>query len=297
MTTETTDLQRTSAWHEARKGRVTASIAGAILGLAPYMTRADAMRVMVREALGAEREFVGNVATEYGTYHESGALTEYRMDTMHEVTPAPFVAYEDWLGASPDGYVENYGLLEIKCPYGLRKAPAGTPVPFKPIAEQPHYYAQVQVQLLATDRMWCHFYQWAPGGSKLELVKVDHDWRNENLPKLRQFYAEYLDELKNNPGEYLAPERAIIDTPEAARMIGEWDAVNEQLELLAERKKDLLADMVRVAGEKNSTFAGRKLTYTERAGAVAYAKVVKDHCRDVDLEPYRGKASQFWQVR
>ena len=41
--------QNTPEWHAARKGRVTASMVGAILGVAPYMTRADAMRRMVRD--------------------------------------------------------------------------------------------------------------------------------------------------------------------------------------------------------------------------------------------------------
>ena len=38
--------QRTPEWNEKRKSRVTGSIVGAILGLSPYMTRADAMRAM-----------------------------------------------------------------------------------------------------------------------------------------------------------------------------------------------------------------------------------------------------------
>ena len=66
-----TEEQRSPAWFEKRKGRVTGSIVGAILGLSPYMTRADAMRSMVRAAIGAPSEFTGNVATEYGTMHES----------------------------------------------------------------------------------------------------------------------------------------------------------------------------------------------------------------------------------
>jgi len=287
--------QRTPEWHEQRKGRVTASLVGAILGVAPYMTRGDAMRVMVREAIGAEREFQGNVATEYGTYNESGALFDYTLETLHTVTKAPFVPYEDWLGCSPDGFVGDRGLVEVKCPYGLRKEPA--PVPFKSIDEQPHYYAQMQVQMLVTGRDWCHFWQWSPSGTKLEVVKADQNWLDDNLPRLRQFHAEYLDEVANNADDHLAPKRQEIDTPEAARMVGEWDDINEQLERLAERKKDLLADMVKLAGEKNSTIAGRRLTFTERAGSVAYAKVVKEHLPQLDLEPYRGKPSKFWQVR
>ena len=44
--------QRTSEWFAQRKGKITGSIAGAILGLNPYMTPNAAMRRMVRDALG-----------------------------------------------------------------------------------------------------------------------------------------------------------------------------------------------------------------------------------------------------
>jgi putative phage-type endonuclease len=274
--------QRTPEWHEARKKRVTGSIVGAILGCAPYMTRADTMRLMVREAVGAEREFTGNVATEYGTANEANAIFQFEMETEFTVDPAPFVTCEDWLGASPDGYVSDGGLLEVKCPYGLRndRIPA-----FKSVDEQPHYYAQMQVQMYVTGKPHCWFYQWNAHDTQLRKVKFDHEWIDKNLPVLRQFYAEFLHELEHNPQEHLAPKRVEIDTPEAHRMIAEWDELAEQAEQLAERKKDLLADLV------------RKLTLTERDGAISYAKAIKALCPDADLEPYRGKPSSFWAVR
>jgi predicted phage-related endonuclease len=66
--------QRSAEWHAARVGKITASRVGAILGNSPYKTRDDVMREMVREALGAELEFTGNVATEYGTANEINAM-------------------------------------------------------------------------------------------------------------------------------------------------------------------------------------------------------------------------------
>lgn len=286
--------QRSPEWHEQRRSRVTGSAVGAILGLSTYMTRADVMRRMVRDAIGAESEFTGNVATEYGTHHESGALVEFQMETGLTVVPAPFVPLSDWLGASPDGYASDGGLVEIKCPYGLRNEPEPD---FKQLADQPHYHAQMQVQMYCTGKMHCWFFQWSTHKTALEKVAYDPAWINENLPALRQFHAEFLDELRNNAPEYLAPKRVEIDTPEAAKMVAEWDQLNEQLELLAERKKDLLDSMVALAHEKNALIAGRKLTMTERQGSVAYARVVKEHLPELDLAKYRGKPSRFWQVR
>ncbi len=286
--------QRSPAWFKARRNRVTASLVGAILGLSPYMTRWDAMRAMVRESIGAEREFQGNVATEWGTHNEAGALIDFQMETGFAVTPAPFVPFEDWLGASPDGFTDDDGLIEVKCPYSLRTDPEPS---FKSLADQPHYAAQIQVQLFVTGKTHCHFWQWAPNGNALEFVEYDATWINENLPKLRQFHAEFLEELEN-PDEHLAPKRIEIDTPEAARMIREWDEINEALDNLADRKKDLLSDMVKLAGERNALLAGRRrLTLTRRAGAISYAKAIKALLPGVDLEKWRGKPSGFWSVR
>lgn len=58
--------QKSAAWHESRKMRITGSRVGAILGLSPWQKPDAVLREMVREHHGAEREFSGNIATEHG---------------------------------------------------------------------------------------------------------------------------------------------------------------------------------------------------------------------------------------
>jgi hypothetical protein len=248
---------------------------------------------MVREYHGAPTEFEGNIATEYGTRNEAGALTEYIMETGNAVEQVGFINLEHWAGCSPDGLIGEDGGLEIKCPFGLRKDVAPS---FKPLKEQPHYYDQVQFSLWVTGRQWWHFYQWSPNGTMLEVVRVNELWQAFSLPTLRQFHAEYVDERKM-PDIHLEPKRPIIDTPEAHRIMAEYDQICDALDRAEERKKELLADMVKIAGEKNVVFAGRKLTKTEKAGAIAYGKAVKALMPDADLEPYRGKPSSYWGVK
>ena len=285
--------QRSEEWYAARKGRVTASMAGAIMGVAPYQTRAQALRRMVRDACGAEPEFTGNIATDYGTYNEAGALIDYRLETGDDVRAVGFIAFEDWAGCSPDGLIGNDGGLEIKCPFGKRKDV--DPV-FKTLADQPHYYAQVQFSLYVTGRDWWNFYQWAPAKSaQIEVILPDHKWRDENLPKLRQFYAEFLDAM-NDPAEYLAPARVEIDGMEASKMLAEYDEMAEAEDRAKDRKREIMEELTRMAGGRDALVCGRKLTQVKREGAVSYAKAIANYAPDADLEPFRGKGSSSWRL-
>jgi putative phage-type endonuclease len=280
--------QRSKAWFEARRGKITGSSVGAILGLSPFMKPDDVMRNMVREYHGAESEFKGNAATEWGVFNERGAAREYEMETGNKVQECGFITRGDWLGASPDGLIEDYGLVEFKCPYSMRKGESR----FKTAREQMHYYAQMQFQLYVTGRDYCDFYQWAPHGTRLEVVHVDSSFINENLPKLKAFYDAFLQE-RDNPARHLAPKRLELSAPQ---IIAEYDDTVEAIRLYEERKKELVDRLVELSDGRDAVFGDRKLTYVKKAGSVSYAKVVKDHLPGVDLEPYRGSPSEYWSL-
>lgn len=276
--------QRSESWFKARKGRVTGSVVGAILGLAPYMKRADVMRSMVREYHGQPREFQGNAATEWGTAMEDTAKADFEIETGLNVDEASFVQWdEDWLGASPDGYVGENELLEIKCPYGLRNQ---SPVMFKTIMEQPHYYAQIQIQLLVTERVGCHFFQWSPHGNSNEYVPFDPEWINENLPKLREFYAEYLNEREHNAWKH-------IDGGEFAKR---YQLAKAALEVAKAEMEEAKEALITAVGPEGGQIGDLKVTKVAKKGAVSYQKAIKDLCPDADLEEYRGKDSEYWRI-
>ena len=193
--------QRSEEWFNIRKGRVTGSAVGAILGIAPFAKQSDILRRMVRDWHKYPSEFTGNIATRWGVQNEPGALIEYEMVTGNTVEPCAFYQYEHWLGASPDGLVGDRGLVEIKCPFGIRNK---NPPIFKTAAMQTHYYAQMQVQLFCTEREWCDFYQWTPNGDSVERVNLDENLLATVLPVLRSFYEKYLIERElPNAEKYL----------------------------------------------------------------------------------------------
>ena len=284
--------QRTEQWFEQRKGRVTGSIVGAILGLSPFMKREDVMRNMVREYHGYEREFKGNQATEYGTFHEDMAMIDYQLKTGVAIEKTGFHKFSYWLGASPDGFVGFDKLIEIKCPYGQRDK---IPPVFKTLEQQPHYYAQVQVQLFVTGMSACDFYQWTPNGDYLETYAYDRKWIEKNLPILKEFYDEYLIEIEN-PEKYLQNKRSQIEKKTISDCVDYYFELKAQIKSLEDISKQVLDQIVFDCNEKDSEINGHKLTKVVKKGAVSYAKAVKELLPDADLTAYTSEQTEYWRL-
>lgn len=290
--------QRSKEWFKARKGRVTGSIVGAILGLNPWMSRDDAMRSMVRSFHGAESEFKGNIATEYGQENEPKATIDYEMISGNDVEEVGFFVHpdHDWLGASPDGFIngdsenDGTGILEIKCPFGKRHDVDNT---FLPLAEQPHYYAQVQIEMYCTGLTWTHFYQWSAYNDRLEYIELDQDWLDTNIPILKEFYDEFVKECKS-PERHLAP---LIKSVKAGKAVEAYKAAKAHVELAQKQLDEAKADLIGIADGKKSNISGVLVYPVERKGSIEYAKLVKDMLTGVDVEPYRGKGSSYWTVK
>lgn len=282
--------QRSPEWFQARKGRVTGSKVGAILGISPWQSAEDVLRAMVREHHGAEREFTGNAATQWGTANEPGAAIDYELETGRQVKAAFFETRGDIFGASPDGYIGDDGLIEIKCPYAMRDIDSADA--FKSLEEQPYYYAQIQFQLYCTRRLWCDFYQWSPKAQSLERVDYDCSWIDENIPKLKAFHDRYLSELENP--KHLKPKRRFLEGNE---LLAEYLQAKKEKEDADQRMKQALLALVELAGGENAIIGKHKLTKVTRAGSVSYSKVVKEHLPEIDLEQYRGKPSVHWTLK
>ena len=296
MTTQQ-PLQRTPEWFKQRKGRITGSVVGAALGVNPYMTPDALIRRLVRLWHGAESEFNGNIATEYGSLNEPIAQLDYTNKTGNLVHECGFFVHpeHDWLGASPDGIFENnmgeQCILEIKCPFGLRNELLPQ---FKPLAEQPHYYAQVQIEMACTGVNQLYFYQWNQYADSLEIVTFNKAWFENALVKLFAFYEFYLHELKNPI--HLDDLVQTIDTDESLKLLQQYDNVCEVLDNATKAKAELLQQIVELSKSQNSVIHGRKLTQVKRDGAISYAKAIKDLLPDADLTKYKGQPTTFWKL-
>lgn len=173
--------QRTPEWLKERRGKVTASVAGTIIGVNKHSTAKN----LWEEMTGIKEPFCGNYFTWYGTKNEPNALNEYMIQSMHHVQPAGFVQHKHyaWLGGSPDGLVDGDGVVEFKCPNPKAKSMyTDTTIPL-------HYYVQCQVLMEVTNRMWCDLFVWTPEENRTWRFSRDQQFFDDICPTLAVFHA------------------------------------------------------------------------------------------------------------
>ncbi len=155
--------QRTAEWLSFRLGKLTASRMADVLATTksgPSATRKNYLAQLVAERLtGTQGESFTNAAMQWGTEMEPLARAAYEMFIDDLVDQTGFVDHPSiaWCGASPDGLVNDSGLVEIKCPS------TATHIDYLLSGEVPSKYEpQMALQLLCTGRKWCDFVSYDP---------------------------------------------------------------------------------------------------------------------------------------
>jgi putative phage-type endonuclease len=175
-------IQGTGAWLAARVGCITAS------RMADLMARTKSGRGASRANLAAEllcerltgqpAERFTNAAMAWGTAQEPFAREAYSERTGRDVYEVGFIPHPEIAraGASPDGYVGEDGLVEIKAPNTathLDTLLSGS------IAER--YLLQMQFQMACAGREWCDFCSYDPRVSPSMQLFIQRVHRNHSL--------------------------------------------------------------------------------------------------------------------
>ena len=114
--------QGSPEWFALRAGKVTASRVADILAKTKTGPSASRQNYLIELALqrttGIIQESYTNAAMEWGTQTEPQARVAYEVKSGNFVDQVAFIDHPsiDWFGCSPDGLVDNRGLIEIKCP-------------------------------------------------------------------------------------------------------------------------------------------------------------------------------------
>ena len=212
---KTREQRNSPKWFAARRFWITASIFGDIIHRRPETAPDN----LVKRILQQKRFF--SVQTEWCINKEEEALQSY-IDYQNKnghvgltVYKIGFLVMENHphIGASPDGDVydpssegQEYGFLEIKCPYTHRNKSieeACRSSGFcselrgndnKPSLRRMHrYYPQVQGQMAVGERPWCDFVLFTTKDISVEWIKFDSSyWENDVLHKLSNVYNNCL---------------------------------------------------------------------------------------------------------
>ena len=190
-------IQRSDAWHEIRLGKATASRIADIIAKTKsgYSTSRDNyMAQLVCERLtGQKGESFTNAAMQHGTDTEPLARSAYEAFADVMVEEVGFVQHPkiEMAGASPDGLVGLFGMLEIKCPNTATHIEAllTETVPTK-------YITQMQWQMACAQRQWCDYVSFDPRiRADLQLFVKRVEFDATYVAMLEEEVIKFLKEL------------------------------------------------------------------------------------------------------
>jgi putative phage-type endonuclease len=171
--------QGTPEWFAARLGNVTASRVADVIAKTKSgysASRENYMAQLICERMtGTVAESYTNAAMQWGTETEPLARAAYESLADVLVDEVGYVQHPriERAGASPDGLIGLFGLLEIKCPNSSTAIDTliTEQVPTK-------YITQMQWQMVCTGRAWCDFVSFdprLPSGLQMFVKRVDFD--------------------------------------------------------------------------------------------------------------------------
>ncbi|KMQ86930.1 hypothetical protein RF55_13949 [Lasius niger] len=189
-------------WHSLRREMLTASNFGAVCRMRPTTSCGS----IVKQILFPPS--LDTAAMKYGRDKEEMARKDLATHLNKKIEACGlFVDFGNpCLGASPDGLIDNDGLVEIKCPLSAENLTAEEAIKILPhlkgifnkkntdeINRNHRYYYQIQGQLNITQRNYCIFAIWTP--NSLKTIRVNKDnvfWEKKMVPVLIRFYYECM---------------------------------------------------------------------------------------------------------
>lgn len=188
------DQQRTEEWYTSRLGHVTGSNAAKLMGT-PKAQERYLIELAVEIVTGEPKTF-DVPALAWGRKHEASAIRAYQLATGNEVEKVGFIEMTEYssresayVGCSPDGLLDDRGLLEVKCPetvyYHVQNILNGP--------SKDHVW-QCKYNLYATGRQWADFISYhpqMPAKSMLyihpEPITIDEIEREEIAARINGF--------------------------------------------------------------------------------------------------------------
>jgi len=283
---ETRLEQGTEEWLRFRKGKLTASKAGVILGLSPYMTPFE----LFEEELGLREPKTVSSHMQAGLDIEGEARDWFYNKTGIEVIPDVAVyPKEPIFIASLDGISKcKSTILEIK----------NNNKEFHEIAKRgkivPFHFAQVQHQMYVTDLDECNYLSYRKGDEILLSVGRDELFITDMIQKELDF-KKCLDDLIppaliERDYEDMSHD---LELSEWGRLYFHYDAMKKDYESKAEYMKEQIKNRI---GIKNVKAEGFKMTKYSTKGRVDWELLKEKHCPEIDENQYRKSSTVSFRI-
>lgn len=150
--------QGTEEWNQIRCGRFTASVIPTLFMKESTKGYQDAIkRIAYERTAGRPVESFKSEWMTRGNELEAAAIEEYQATEFCDVVRIGFVEVDEWCGCSPDGYVREDGMIQVKCPKW------NTFFDYRTIADiDKDYIIQCQTEMLFSGRKWNDLYIYDP---------------------------------------------------------------------------------------------------------------------------------------
>ena len=162
--------QRSEEWYAIRKGKMTASKAHVVItngtGLDTYISE-----LMAEYYSSEPQEQISNKDMQRGIDLEPQARNMFMLETGLIVKQVGFIIVNEYVGCSPDGLIDDDGLVEYKCPNDKNYFQLLLTEKIKP-----EYISQMQWQMHNTKRNYCYFCAYNPNFERsLFIKKIEKD--------------------------------------------------------------------------------------------------------------------------
>lgn len=189
-------------WSETRKYMLTASVFGTIC-------KAKKFEGHVKRLAHPTEIFANSVI--HGKLNEDAARFQLEKQLGQQIKGSGLFIDEEfsYLGASPDGIIDEKTICEIKCPFSIAgldpiAAIKNKKLKFMTVSDDGEitglskshiYYYQIQGQLHISKRDICVFAIWTSTKYDLYVERIEKDddfWENSMVSKLSSFYKDWL---------------------------------------------------------------------------------------------------------
>lgn len=204
-------------WREKRLGMITGSNFGKLIKsdrkggytLSASKTAKDLIYKIAWERLlkegnisnGLGRLNISSQSMNHGNDYEPEAILKYKEITGNEVIyKQNFVELDNYIGGTPDAYVGDDGIIEVKCPFNGGNHLESM---LDNVIYNPEHVYQIQGYLWMTGRQWCDYVTYDPDlieSLQINIIRVERDEDIiEGIKSVMSLVKEKIKLIINNP--------------------------------------------------------------------------------------------------